>query len=173
MDFVNRLKKDHLRSFWYFPSKINFALIGTFGSLLLATAPCQEEADFYRTRLAEYRWTLTVSSRTADFLSFAVDSLDSSSTLLQNMPKKPLTKDVSAQFSAARAIQNLSPPQDELMTDAPPSMHLGHLPGMESANLSSATASGLASPSTSVSSDSPTYEAYVGSFTGNRAMDLT
>lgn len=63
MDFVNRLRPEHLSSFWYFPSKVNFALIATFGSLLLATAPGQEEADFYRTRLAEYRWTLCVSSK--------------------------------------------------------------------------------------------------------------
>lgn len=94
MDFVNRLRPEHLSSFWYFPSKVNFALIATFGSLLLATAPGQEEGDFYRTRLVEYRWTLCVSSKSAEFLSFAVDSLDTSSLLLRSLPRKPSTSEL-------------------------------------------------------------------------------
>lgn len=94
MEFVNRLQPEHLSSFWYFPSKVNFALIATFGSLLLATAPGQEEADFYRTRLMEYRWTLCVSSKSAEFLSFAVDSLDTSSLLLRSLPLKPSTSEL-------------------------------------------------------------------------------
>ena len=89
MDFVNRLRSDHLTSFWYFPSKVNFALVATFGSLLLATAPCQEEADFYRARLGEYRWTLSVSAKNAGFLSFALESLESSTDLLKALPLKP------------------------------------------------------------------------------------
>lgn len=96
MDFVNRLRPEHLTAFWYFPSKVNFALVGTFGSLLLATAPAREEADFYRTRLAEYRWTLRVSSATAGFLAFAVDSLDASSRLLEGLPSKPSTGELGA-----------------------------------------------------------------------------
>ena len=89
MDFVNRLRPDHLRSFWYFPSKVNFALVATFGSLLLATAPIQEEADFYRARLGEYRWTLSVSAKNAGFLNFAIESLESSTDLLKSLPIKP------------------------------------------------------------------------------------
>ncbi|KAF8469748.1 fungal-specific transcription factor domain-containing protein, partial [Kalaharituber pfeilii] len=76
MDFVNRLKPEHLRSFWYFASKVNFALIGTFGSLLWATSPTVQEAEFYKARLAEYRWTLRVSAKGADFMEFAVGVLD-------------------------------------------------------------------------------------------------
>lgn len=89
MDFVNRLKIEHLQSFWYFASKINFALIGTFGSLLWATAPSKQEADFYRLRLGEFRWTLTVNSKRARFIGFAVDSLDSSMHMLRNLKEKP------------------------------------------------------------------------------------
>ncbi|KAF2636359.1 hypothetical protein P280DRAFT_493187 [Massarina eburnea CBS 473.64] len=89
MDFVNRLKPEHLRSFWYFASKINFTLIGTFGSLLWATAPAQEEADFYKTRLCEYRWTLSVSSKRAEFLDYAVSMLDASRAMLSNLAEKP------------------------------------------------------------------------------------
>jgi hypothetical protein len=89
MDFVNRLKPQHLQAFWYFASKINFTLIGTFGSLLWATAPAKEEAQFYKTRLQEYRWTLSVSSKRAEFLDYAVHMLDASRAMLNNLAEKP------------------------------------------------------------------------------------
>ncbi|KAF2196375.1 hypothetical protein GQ43DRAFT_445171 [Delitschia confertaspora ATCC 74209] len=89
MDFVNRLKPEHLQAFWYFASKINFTLIGTFGSLLWATAPTHEEAVFYKTRLREYRWTLSVSSKRAEFLDYAVQMLDASRAMLNNLAEKP------------------------------------------------------------------------------------
>ncbi|KAF2808634.1 uncharacterized protein BDZ99DRAFT_464474 [Mytilinidion resinicola] len=89
MDFVNRLKPEHLQAFWYFASKINFTLIGTFGSLLWATAPAHEEAEFYKTRLREYRWTLSVSAKRAEFLDYAVQMLDASRTMLNNLAEKP------------------------------------------------------------------------------------
>ena len=89
MDFVNRLKPEHLQSYWYFASKVNFTLIGTFGSLLWATAPAREEADFYKLRLREYRWTLSVSSERADFLGYAVSMLDASRAMLNNLAEKP------------------------------------------------------------------------------------
>ena len=76
MDFVNRLKVDHLQAFWHFASKVNFALVGTFGSLLWATSPNVQEAEFYKARLAEYRWTLRVSAKSAQFMEFAVGVLD-------------------------------------------------------------------------------------------------
>ncbi|KAL5598597.1 uncharacterized protein BROUX77_006431 [Berkeleyomyces rouxiae] len=92
MDFVNRLMPQHLRSFWYFASKTNFALIGTFGSLLWATATAQEEADWYRRRLGEYRWTLSVSSKPGEgkgLTQFAMGMLDISTGLLKKLPEKP------------------------------------------------------------------------------------
>jgi hypothetical protein len=93
MDFVNRLTPSHLRSFWYFASKTNFALIGTFGSLLWATSPGREEADWYRRRLGEYRWTLSVSSKPGEgrgLTEFAMGMLDISAGLLNKLPEKPL-----------------------------------------------------------------------------------
>ncbi|KAF7558468.1 hypothetical protein G7046_g5689 [Stylonectria norvegica] len=92
MDFVNRLTPSHLRSFWYFASKTNFALIGTFGSLLWATSPGREEAEWYRRRLGEYRWTLSVSSKpgeTKGLTEFAMTMLDISTGLLKKLPEKP------------------------------------------------------------------------------------
>lgn len=93
MDFVNRLTPSHLRAFWYFASKANFALVGTFGSLLWATSPGREEADWYRRRLAEYRWTLSVSSKPGEakgLTEFAMGMLDISTGLLKKLPEKPL-----------------------------------------------------------------------------------
>jgi len=127
MDFVNRLRHEHLQAFWYFPSKTNFTLIGTFGSLLWATAPTQEEADFYKTRLREYRWTLSVSSKRAEFLDYAVQMLDASRAMLSNLAKKPSF--VQAQTStsgipAAEIMMGIVPEEagesDQFMGEAPP-----------------------------------------------------
>jgi hypothetical protein len=62
IDFVHALKPQHISSFWYFASPQNFALIGVFGTLLLSTASTLEEADFYRTKLKEYRFILKINS---------------------------------------------------------------------------------------------------------------
>lgn len=105
MDFVNRLMPNHLRAFWYFASKTSFALIGTFGSLLWATSPGKEEADWYRRRLGEYRWTLSVSSKPGEskgLTEFAMTMLDISTGLLKQLPEKP-------SMSRAGSITELAP----------------------------------------------------------------
>ncbi|TQV97435.1 nitrogen regulatory protein OTam [Cordyceps javanica] len=112
MDFVNRLSPNHLHSFWYFTSKTNFALIGTFGSLLWATSPGREEADWYRRRLAEYRWTLSVSAKPGQqgqyLTGFAMDMLDTSTgMLLRQLPEKPsMSRCTSALDFAGRSLPN-------------------------------------------------------------------
>ncbi|KAK5031581.1 Fungal specific transcription factor [Exophiala sideris] len=77
MDFFNRLKPEHLQSFWYFASKFNFALIGTFAGLCFVTSVSHDEAEFYQRRLLEYRWTLRVSNKSAEFLEIASGILES------------------------------------------------------------------------------------------------
>ncbi|RPA85500.1 hypothetical protein BJ508DRAFT_189361, partial [Ascobolus immersus RN42] len=77
LDFVNRLKPHHLHAFWPATAGKNFALIGTFGALLWATSSTGQEAEFYRARLMEYRWTLRVSARGAQWMEGAVGVLDS------------------------------------------------------------------------------------------------
>lgn len=106
MDFVNRLRPAHLQAFWPGSSRTNFALIGSFGTLLLATAPTKEEAEFYRQRLAEYRWTLSVSVKNAQFLKHAIESLDLSTTLAQNVPEKPGIEELMADVVAAAKNKN-------------------------------------------------------------------
>lgn len=103
MDFVNRLRPAHLQAFWPGSSRTNFALIGSFGTLLLATAPTREEAEFYRQRLAEYRWTLSVSVKNAQFLKHAIESLDLSTMLAQNVPEKPGIEELMAGVVAKKA----------------------------------------------------------------------
>lgn len=76
LDFVNRLKPQHLQAFWPATAGKNFALIGTFGALLWATSQTGQEAEFYRARLMEYRWTLRVSARGAEWMEVAVGVLD-------------------------------------------------------------------------------------------------
>jgi hypothetical protein len=93
IDFVKRLEPVHLQSFWYFASKVNLAIIGTFGSLLWATSGPPEESDFYRSQLAEYRWTLRVSSKSAEFMKFTVGMLDSSA-VFQTPPSNTGTPDI-------------------------------------------------------------------------------
>jgi hypothetical protein len=185
MDFVNRLRPEHLSSFWYFPSKVNFALIATFGNLLLATAPCQEEVEFYRTRLSEYRWTLCVSCKSAKFLAFAIDSLDSSLHLLKSLPPKPSISQVSPQSmpAPARPAQGPSPPQDDVRRSATP-MYLEQFPQYTPAMTSqpssvrafeagrpSSTTSGLVTPSISSSGGSTTSEAFREPYGNIRPMD--
>ena len=85
MGFVNRLKPEHLQSFWYFASKFNFALIGIFQSLLCITAHNKEEATFYLTRIDEYRWTLRVSSKSAEFLEQSLAMIDRSAKDLKTV----------------------------------------------------------------------------------------
>ncbi|KAJ4372212.1 Fungal specific transcription factor [Neocucurbitaria cava] len=128
MDLVNRLKPEHLQAFWYFASKVNFTLIGTFGSLLWATAPAKEEAEFYKLRLREYRWTLSVSSKRADFLDYAVSMLDASRAMLNNLAEKPsLAEQISnagvpppappRQYSTFSNMGPPQPPQDRYSPD--------------------------------------------------------
>lgn len=123
MDLVNRLKPEHLQAFWYFASKVNFTLIGTFGSLLWATAPAKEEAEFYKLRLREYRWTLSVSSKRADFLEYAVSMLDASRAMLNNLAEKP---SLAEQISKAGVPPAAPPRQFSAINMPPPPQHPGY-----------------------------------------------
>ncbi|TAQ89493.1 hypothetical protein B7494_g2157 [Chlorociboria aeruginascens] len=92
IEFVQSLKPQHLSSFWYFASPHNFALIGVFGTLLLSTASSSEEAEFYRTKLREYRWILKINSENgAKYMKPAMTFLDTNLALLEeaeNIKKK-------------------------------------------------------------------------------------
>jgi hypothetical protein len=91
IEMINKLEPAHLQSFWYFASKVNLAIIGTFGSLLWATSDSPADAEFYRSQLAEYRWTLRVSSKAAEFMKFTVGMLDASAVFLKDKDSKTTT----------------------------------------------------------------------------------
>lgn len=144
MDFVNRLRPAHLRSFWPSASRHNFTLIGSFGILLRVTAPTKEEAEFYRLRLCEYRWTLSVSRKNAEFLDFALDSLDQATNLDHHVPDKPNIDEL--MHSAVKpTISTTRPPPEVIPLD-------DALDGNIRVGTSSVI-SGLASPATSVSDE--------------------
>ncbi|KAK4971799.1 Fungal specific transcription factor [Elasticomyces elasticus] len=88
MDFVNRLTPSHLDAFWFFPSATNFALIGTFGALLQATSPGKEEAEFYASRLGEFKWSLRVSAKRAGWIAGALEMLEANGEMLAGLPEK-------------------------------------------------------------------------------------
>ncbi|KAJ6087159.1 hypothetical protein N7467_006073 [Penicillium canescens] len=140
MDFVNRLRPAHLRSFWPASARTNFSLIGSFGMLLRITAPTSEEADFYRVRLCEYRWTLGVSHKNAAFMGFALQSLDNATALHKHVPAKPGIEELMATTKSAppRLPTTVHGTYDEAMMEA-------------GTGTSSSVISGLASPATSVS----------------------
>ncbi|KAI1329492.1 fungal-specific transcription factor domain-containing protein [Xylariaceae sp. FL0255] len=154
MDFVNRLTQQHLRAFWYFASKTNFALIGTFGSLLWATSPGREEADWYRRRLGEYRWTLSVSSKPGEsrrLTEFAMGMLDISTGLLKKLPEKPeMSRTGSAlDFESAGRRHSLL------------SMSMGSFQGDAFSGLNSVDVSAAHSPGSPIdSSDDEDYDRY-------------
>ncbi|TLD33237.1 hypothetical protein PspLS_00600 [Pyricularia sp. CBS 133598] len=162
MDFVNRLTPSHLRAFWYFASKTNFALIGTFGSLLWATSPGRQEADWYRRRLAEYRWTLSVSSKPGEgrgLTEFAMGMLDISTGLLNKLPEKPLVsrsgsavdfEGMRRQLAMGTGVSARGPPGSAGVAGSlPAGRGLGGLGSGQSfsfSNLQSAYGSGVLSP---------------------------
>ena len=151
MDFVNRLRQAHLRSFWPAAARTNFALIGSFGVLLRITAPTKEEAEFYRIRLCEYRWTLSVSRKDAAFMEFALESLDNATSLDQHVPEKPGIDELMASSSKPTSQQQLRGATTHGTLDEALNAEStldGGLGG------TSSVISGLASPATSVSDES-------------------
>lgn len=108
MEFIQNLRPEHLQSFWYSASKYNFALVGTFISLLWVTATEKEEADMYRVKLDEYRWMLRLSSKSADFLEQALSMLATSTgALVKAIPSKPDPERILSRYQS-RASQKMA-----------------------------------------------------------------
>ncbi|KAK4550193.1 hypothetical protein LTR36_003160 [Oleoguttula mirabilis] len=122
MDFVNRLKPEHLDAFWYFASATNFALVGTFGALLQATSPGREEAEFYAMRLREFKWTLRMSARKARWVEGALEVLDANGDLLLGMAEKP---------EAVAATPTPTPAQAQTQTQKGVSMAMMQQPAQQ------------------------------------------
>jgi hypothetical protein len=85
LDFVKRLKAEHLQSFWYFSSSLSLAIIGLFAGILCAASGDGDRAEreSYISLLAEYRWVLRINATSADFMKYAVGVLDARSQLIE------------------------------------------------------------------------------------------
>lgn len=75
---VQDFQVDQLQSFWYFHSGRALVCIGTFTALLYVTSRSAEEANFYKSSLEDYRWTLRTLSRSLGHFEYAVQRLDAS-----------------------------------------------------------------------------------------------
>lgn len=88
-DFVSKLRPEFLQSFWHSSSKYSFALVGSFVSLLWATAVSKQDAEAYKQKLEDYRWTLRLLSKGADILERALDMLAApTAVLVKAIPEK-------------------------------------------------------------------------------------
>jgi len=103
-DFVSKLRPEFLQSFWHSSSKYSFALVGSFVSLLWATAVSKQEAEAYKQQLEDYRWTLRLLSKSADILERALDMLAApTAVLVKAIPEKGAPMEISTE----------SPPKEE------------------------------------------------------------
>ncbi|KAK0672157.1 fungal-specific transcription factor domain-containing protein [Cercophora samala] len=76
--FVDALKPEHLQAFWWFAAPKSLAYIRTYGGLLWATSATKEEAEFYRKKLADFRWGLKVRAKGVGFVMAALKEMEES-----------------------------------------------------------------------------------------------
>ncbi|KAH8647666.1 hypothetical protein BX600DRAFT_484344 [Xylariales sp. PMI_506] len=76
MAFVDMLRPEHLQGFWWFGTSKCLALIGVYGALLWLTTTSNEEAEFYRQKLVDYKWSLRVRAKSSRFVSNAIITLN-------------------------------------------------------------------------------------------------
>lgn len=76
--FVEKLRPEHLQSFWWFAAPKCLALIGVFAGLLSATARDAAEAAFFKRKLDDFHWTLKVRSKGSLSMAAAVREMEAS-----------------------------------------------------------------------------------------------
>ncbi|KAK4652522.1 Fungal specific transcription factor [Podospora pseudocomata] len=76
--FVDALKPEHLQAFWWFAAPKSLAYIRTYGGLLWATSATEDEAEFYRKKLADFRWGLKVRAKGVGFVTAALKEMEES-----------------------------------------------------------------------------------------------
>ena len=79
--------------------------------LLLSTASNAEEADFYRTKLREYRWTLKINTEnSARYMKPAMALLDANMGLLKEASSQYTPYSTSSGVSKSKSGQATPPP---------------------------------------------------------------
>ncbi|KAK3312694.1 fungal-specific transcription factor domain-containing protein [Apodospora peruviana] len=86
IDFVEALRPEHMQAFWWFASPKSLAFIRTYGGLLWATSSTDEEAEFYRRKLEDFRWSLKVRAKGVSFVAIGLQEMDES---LQDIDMTP------------------------------------------------------------------------------------
>ncbi|CAK7266664.1 Fungal specific transcription factor [Sporothrix epigloea] len=117
LEFVKRLKAEHLQSFWFFSSSLSLAIIGMFAGHLCTMDWGADELtrEAYKSKFAEYLWILRINARSADFMKYAVGILDARSQLLQQQ----LSLDTGASFRRSSQSALGSPASPVNCDDAP------------------------------------------------------
>ncbi|EXJ74359.1 uncharacterized protein A1O5_02655 [Cladophialophora psammophila CBS 110553] len=82
VDFLKRLKPEHMQGFWHFASGSCLAIIATFSLVLLATSTEPSESRAIHSQIAEFRWLLNINGPGAGFTKSAVDLLQSNAGFL-------------------------------------------------------------------------------------------
>ncbi|KAL4868969.1 fungal-specific transcription factor domain-containing protein [Aspergillus spectabilis] len=122
IEFIKGLKAEQIQSFWHFASSMNLVYIGIFTTLLYLTSQSIEETEFYKNCLEEYRFTLRVMSRAANFVDFAVRRLDMSLLHLGRLSIHDIVRNnhqnaVVAEESNTRSQQPNNPTPPSLLVD--------------------------------------------------------
>ncbi|KIW31295.1 uncharacterized protein PV07_02955 [Cladophialophora immunda] len=92
VDFLKRLKPEHMQGFWHFASGSCLAIIGTFSLVLLATSTDPNESRAIYSQIAEFRWLLKINGPGAGFTKPAVDLLQSNAGFLARYRPQGPTK---------------------------------------------------------------------------------
>ncbi|KIW42541.1 uncharacterized protein PV06_06081 [Exophiala oligosperma] len=74
IDFLKRLKPEHMQGFWHFASEPSLAIICTFSMVLLATSTETLESKDIFSQIAEFRWLLNINP-SANFTRTTFDLL--------------------------------------------------------------------------------------------------
>ncbi|KAK0625058.1 fungal-specific transcription factor domain-containing protein [Bombardia bombarda] len=78
IEFVDKLRPEHLQAFWWFAAPKSLAFVRTYGGLLWATSATDGEARFYRRKLEDFRWSLKVRAKGVGFVTAALREMDES-----------------------------------------------------------------------------------------------
>lgn len=92
VDFLKRLKPEHMQGFWHFASEPCLAIICTFSLVLLATSTDPRELKDVYSQIAEFRWLLNINGPSAGFTKSAVDLLKSNAGFLAAYRPRSTTK---------------------------------------------------------------------------------
>lgn len=99
MAFVEKLRPEHLQSFWWFAAPKSLALIGIFAALLSATSASSAETAFFKQKLDDFHWSLKVRSKGSLSITAAVEEMQDallglSTSQPPHAPSRPPTSTV-------------------------------------------------------------------------------